>query len=130
MPINVIKSFSKKSRQSTQEVEQNWIRAKEMAKEQNQERNFAYITSLTKKLLKINEKSLTKYLAEVKELYQLCKLEEALDKAPVAALLKKFGNYEKGSQVRILEFKGSGKFKVQFHDNKIDIIDISIIDFN
>jgi len=55
MPANVIKSFAQETGKSAEEVEKLWDKAKEIAKDEGQDENYAYITGILKKMLKINE---------------------------------------------------------------------------
>jgi len=55
MPANIVKSFADKTDKSIEEVETLWKKAKEIAKENGQEENYAFITGILKKMLKINE---------------------------------------------------------------------------
>ena len=55
MPANIIKSFSKKSGKSEEEVESLWQKAKSIAKEANREEDYAYIVGILKNMLSINE---------------------------------------------------------------------------
>jgi len=55
MPSVIIKSFADKTNKSIDEVEKLWQKAKEIAKEQGQENNYAYITGILKKMFGLNE---------------------------------------------------------------------------
>lgn len=55
MPSNIVKSFAEKTGKSVAEVEDLWNQAKTSAKEQGEGDNFAYITGILKKMLKLNE---------------------------------------------------------------------------
>ena len=59
MPSTLIKSFSKKSNKSTDEVEKLWLKAKELAKKENRENDYSYVVSILKKMLGLNESFLT-----------------------------------------------------------------------
>jgi len=53
MPANIVKSLAKKSKKTVEEVEKKWDKAKKIAKEEGEENNYAYITGILKKMLKI-----------------------------------------------------------------------------
>lgn len=55
MPASIVTSFAEKTGKSVQEVEKLWDKAKEIAKEEGEPENYAYITGILKKMLKINE---------------------------------------------------------------------------
>lgn len=55
MPSSIVLSFAKQTNKSVEEVEELWNKAKEIAKEQGQENNYAYITGILKKMLGLNE---------------------------------------------------------------------------
>ena len=55
MPSSIVLSFAKQTNKSVEEVEELWNKAKESAKEQGQENNYAYITGILKKMLGLNE---------------------------------------------------------------------------
>jgi hypothetical protein len=55
MPSSVVKSFADKTGKSEQEVDKLWNKAKEIAAEQGQADNYALITGILKKMLKLNE---------------------------------------------------------------------------
>jgi hypothetical protein len=55
MPNNIINSFAEKSGKSKEEVEQLWDKAKEIAAKENKAEDYAYITGILKKMLKLNE---------------------------------------------------------------------------
>ena len=55
MPSPLIKSFAEKSNKSEKEVEALWKRAEEIAKKNGQSDNYAYIVSILKRLLKLEE---------------------------------------------------------------------------
>lgn len=43
-------------------------------------------------------------------------------------LKKDYAEYKKGTEVEVLEFKGSGQYRVQFPDKKTDVIGVSVLD--
>jgi len=53
MPANIVKSLAKKAKKTVDEVEKKWNKAKEIAKKEDQEDNYAYITGILKKMLGI-----------------------------------------------------------------------------
>lgn len=55
MPSSIVLSFAKQTNKSVEEVEELWNKAKEIAKEQGQENNYAYITGILKKMIGLNE---------------------------------------------------------------------------
>ena len=55
MPANIVKSFSQKTGKSVQEVEKLWDKAKAIAADEGESENYAYITAILKKMLKLNE---------------------------------------------------------------------------
>lgn len=55
MPSNVVKSFAEKTGKSEEEVEKLWDKAKDIAKKEGEEENYAYITGVLKKMLGLNE---------------------------------------------------------------------------
>lgn len=55
MPAAIIKNFSKKSGKSEKEVEDLWKKAKSLAAKGGRKDDFAYITGILKKMLKIEE---------------------------------------------------------------------------
>lgn len=67
MPADLVKSFAKKTGKSVQEIEKLWVKAKEVADEAGQKENYAYITGVLKKMLKLNESanSFKEYLTEI-----------------------------------------------------------------
>jgi len=70
MPNTIIKSFSKKSGKSIQEVEKLWDKAKALAKEkmpEDDEKFYAYVTSILKNMLSINEGVFEKFKHLLKE---------------------------------------------------------------
>jgi len=50
----VIKSFAEQSGKSTKEIEDLWDKAKKIAKEQNEDHNYAYITGILKNMIGIS----------------------------------------------------------------------------
>ena len=55
MPVNVIKTYAKKTGKSEGELERLWVRAKEAAKEQGRDEDYAYIMGIFKKMAGISE---------------------------------------------------------------------------
>jgi len=55
MPIDVIKSFSKKTGKSVNELEKLWKKAKAIAKEEGHEEEYDYIMGIFKKMIGIKE---------------------------------------------------------------------------
>ena len=55
MPSSIVLSFAKQTNKSVEEVAELWNKANEIAKEQGQENNYAYITGILKKMLGLNE---------------------------------------------------------------------------
>lgn len=53
--VPVVTSFAEKSGKSVEEVEKLWKEAKAAAKEENRDQDYAYITGILKKMLKLNE---------------------------------------------------------------------------
>jgi len=51
MPINYIKSLSKKHNISVEKLEKEWDKAKDIAKEADRKDDFAYIVGIFKKLI-------------------------------------------------------------------------------
>ena len=56
MPSNTIKSFAKKANKTVAEVEKLWKKAKKLAEKEGQKNNYAYITGILKKMLKLEYK--------------------------------------------------------------------------
>lgn len=65
MPASIIKSFADKTGKSLSDVERLWDKAKQSAKDQNREKDFAYITGILKKMLGIEE-SLSNQIGDLK----------------------------------------------------------------
>ena len=65
MPADLVKSFAEKTGKSVQEVEKLWDTAKELADKAGHKEDYAYITGILKKMLKLDEsvKSFREYLA-------------------------------------------------------------------
>ena len=57
------------------------------------------------------------------------KLEEAKE-IKSAVLVKNYGDFKKGTKVKVLSFEGSGRYKVEFPDKSTDIIGVSSIAFS
>lgn len=67
MPNAVINSFAEKTGKSVAEVDKLWNKAKEIAKEEGEGENYAYITGIVKKMLGLNETiSFKEFLAQSK----------------------------------------------------------------
>ena len=63
MPASIVKSFAQKTGKPAKEVERLWSKAKEAAKEngrsEDSEDFYPYVTSILKKMLKVNEMNKT-----------------------------------------------------------------------
>jgi hypothetical protein len=59
MPNNYLKKLAKDKSRNIVELEKDWERAKELAKEQGHEDDFGYITAIFKKVAKIEESKWT-----------------------------------------------------------------------
>ncbi len=57
------------------------------------------------------------------------KLDEAKE-IKSAVLVKNYGDFKKGTKVKVLSFEGSGRYKVEFPDKSTDIIGVSSIAFS
>jgi len=56
MPNNIVKSFAKKTKLSVEKVESLWMRAKQIAKKEGRDKDYAYITGILKQSLKLESK--------------------------------------------------------------------------
>lgn len=78
MPANYIQSLSKKYNISVDKLEKVWDRAKELAKDQGREDDFAYITGIFKKYIrnKFNIKENYRYVVKKDNKYEYVELKE------------------------------------------------------
>lgn len=71
MPNNIVKSFAAKTGKSVQDVEQDWQKAKAIAKDAGHAEDFPYITGILKKMLKTNENKITDFKSYLNHLKTL-----------------------------------------------------------
>lgn len=94
MPSNIVQSFAKQTNKSEKEVEKLWNKAKEIANDNNEKDNYAYIVSILKNMLNIYEVKINfnNYISDIKYYRFNTKYNTIYTQSPCYMYDKKFLN--------------------------------------